>query len=98
MQIPALTTSVSTALGANNRGGETVQRTAAENRDEGQSEESVQATGRSSSSEATQPVEQSTSETVSAQSTQVVTSTDQVLGTSLGLESGGLGQIIDTTA
>ncbi|MCW9050779.1 MAG: hypothetical protein OQJ91_00465 [Motiliproteus sp.] len=94
MQIPAISTAVQSPLGVNRNDG--APRTSADALNEGQSENSVQATGQSSGSEAVQPVEENLNEVASADgqaalTTQVVTAADEVLGTSLGLN-------IDTTA
>lgn len=94
MQIPAVSSAVQTSFSVNRNDGST--RTAADNLNEGQSEDSVQATGRTNSSEAVQPSEDTLNEVSSANNetalaTKVVTATDEVLGTSLGLN-------IDTTA
>ena len=96
MQIPALSSPIQTGLNVNPRGADGSQRIATDAVNEGQSDNSVQATGSTGSSQATQPVEETTPELAVAQdqaalTTTVVTATDEVLGTSLGLN-------IDTTA
>lgn len=90
MQIPSLSSNVATTLGANVRADGSQQDNNQQLVAQGQSDQSVQATGRISSSEAVQPAEESTLEVAVSQeeptsATKVVTSTDEVLGTSLGL-------------
>lgn len=94
MQVPALSSSVQNVLG-NNSGANGAQRVVAEEAS-GVEADKLQTTGRVSSSEATQPAAESINEVAAsdnetAVSTKVVTSADEVLGTSLGLN-------IDTTA
>lgn len=89
MQIPSLSNNIQTVAGANARA-DGSQQNSQDLASQGQSDESLQVTGQTSSSEAVKPPEESTreaavSENQTAASTQVVTSTDEVLGTTLGL-------------
>lgn len=89
MQIPSLSSSIPSALGSNVRA-DGVQESSKQSGLKSASDESVQALGSGGSGSAVQSPEQGVQATTvnpneAAASTKVVTSADEVLGTSLGL-------------
>ncbi|WP_207063700.1 hypothetical protein [Motiliproteus sp. SC1-56] len=88
MQIGSISTNVQGLLGNSNTGVDGSQRTATEISASGKPDDSAEASGKVSSSEAVLPAAQSLGETAvdsnqAAPQTQVITSADEVLGTNL---------------